>query len=407
MLFVINFSKDRVDMHKWILGAAFLAGLTLLPAMAQETPITQLSTAPDPSAVQLTLFVEGLNRPLFITSAPGSDAVYILQQGGKIMRVEAAGGTPTLFLDISSLVSAEANGNGYTERGLLGMAFHPDFASNGLFFVNYTDARANTVIARYTVSAAGATKADPNSAQKIFTQEQPYENHNGGNMAFGPDGDLYIALGDGGSANDPEKNGQNLQTLLGKILRIDVNVDKGYTIPPDNPFVNGDGLPEIWAYGVRNPWRFSFDRATGDLYIGDVGQNRHEEVNFQPADSKGGENYGWNAYEGKHPFQSGQLSSGTPVEPIAEYSHSNENGCSITGGYVYRGSAISSLQGAYLYSDYCSGRIWAAYRDTSGTWQNNVFLEAGFQVSSFGEDANGELFVIDYVGTVYRLMPAS
>jgi glucose/arabinose dehydrogenase len=246
---------------------------------------------------------------------------------------------------------------------------------------------------------------EPESGKKIFTQEQPFENHNGGHMAFGPDGYLYIALGDGGSAYDPLKNGQNLETLLGKILRIDVNADEGYVVPADNPFVDGGGLPEIWAYGVRNPWRFSFDRATGDLYIGDVGQGLWEEVDFQPADSTGGENYGWSGYEGSHILTPEQTADNA-VMPIAEYSHS-DGGCSITGGYVYRGEAIPTLQGVYLYSDYCSGTVWYAYRDESDVWQSGVFLESGFQVSSFGEDANGELLVVDYSGTVYRIAPAS
>lgn len=388
-------------MHKSIYGALALVALSALPALAQDTPITQISTPPDPDTVQLMPFVEGLTRPLYITAEPGGDALYILEQSGQIKRVEAAGGTPTVFLDISSLISESAKGGGYSEQGLLGMAFHPDFAENGIFFVNYTDTRGNTVVARYTATVDGVT---PDSGQLIFTQEQPFANHNGGHMAFGPDGYLYIALGDGGSANDPQKNGQNLQTLLGKLLRIDVNAEQGYVVPADNPFVGGDGLPEIWAYGLRNHWRFSFDRATGDLYIADVGQNIWEEVNFQAADSTGGENYGWVGYEGSHIFQQDQVADNA-VMPIAEYQHSSGNGCSITGGYVYRGEAIPDLQGVYLYSDYCSGRIWYAYRDDSGRWMSDIYLDSGYQVSSFGEDANGELFIIDYSGTVYRLEP--
>lgn len=391
-------------MHKWIYGALALVTLIALPVLAQDTPITNISTPPDAAAVQLTPFIEGLSRPLFITSAPGDDALYILQQGGQIKRVEAEGGEPTLFLDISSLVTANANGNGYTEQGLLGMAFHPDFPENRAFFVNYTDTRGNTVVSRYMVNEDGST-IDPDSGRKFFTQEQPFENHNGGHMAFGPDGYLYIALGDGGSAYDPQKNGQNLETLLGKILRLDVDDETGYVVPADNPFVNGGGLPEIWASGVRNPWRFSFDRATGDLYMGDVGQGLWEEVNFQAADSAGGENYGWSGYEGNHVLQPDEIADDA-VMPIAEYSHS-EGGCSVTGGYVYRGEAIPELQGVYLYSDYCSGMVWYAYRDENDAWQSGLFLESGYQVSSFGEDANGEMFLIDYSGTIYRFEPAS
>jgi glucose/arabinose dehydrogenase len=393
-------------MYKWIFGAATLLALTALPALAQDTPITTISTPPDPTTVQFTPFVDGLWRPLFITAAPGGDALYIVEQGGKIKRVAAEGGEPSVFLDLSSLVSSSANGDGYSEQGLLGLAFHPDFATNGTFFVDYTDKNGNTVIARYTVSESDPTTADPASAAVILTQDQPFANHNGGHMAFGPDGYLYIAFGDGGSANDPERNAQNLQTLLGKILRIDVNDPAGYKIPADNPFVGGQGLPEIWAYGVRNPWRFSFDRATGDLYIGDVGQNVIEEVDFQPADSKGGENYGWSGYEADQVLNQDQVAENT-VMPIATYNHSTANGCSISGGYVYRGQALPDLQSVYFYSDYCSGRIWATYRDASNTWQTMVFLESGHPVSSFGEDANGELFLVDYGGKIYRLEPAS
>lgn len=391
-------------MHKRLFVALSVLALAVLPTMAQDAPITQISTPPTSDLVTLTPFVENLTRPLYITAAPGGDALYIVEQGGLIQRVEATGGTPSVFLDIQDLVSADARGNGYSERGLLGLAFHPDFAENGQFFVNYTDTRGNSVVARYTLSADDPTVADPASAQIILTQEQPFENHNGGHMAFGPDGYLYIGFGDGGSAFDPLKNGQNLQTLLGKILRIDVNTDQGYLIPQDNPFVSGDGLPEIWAYGVRNPWRFSFDRATGDLYIGEVGQNKWEEIDFQPADSKGGENYGWSGYEGNHRLQPDQVADNA-VMPIVEYAH-GADGCSVTGGYVYRGEAIPALQGAYLYSDYCTGRVWIAYRDTTDTWQSQVFLDTGYQVSSFGEDANGELFIINYVGTIYRIEPA-
>lgn len=390
-------------MHRWVYGVLVSAALTVLPALAQDAPITNVSTPPDPAALQFTPFVEGLNRPLFITAEPGGDALYILEQSGQIKRVEAEGGEATVFLDISSLITASAKGGGYSEQGLLGMAFHPDFAENRLFFVNYTDTRGNTVVARYTAPEDGSTLS-ADSGNKIFTQEQPFENHNGGHMAFGPDGYLYIALGDGGSAFDPQRNGQNLETLLGKILRIDVNTEEGYVVPEDNPFVDGGALPEIWAYGVRNPWRFSFDRATGDLYMGDVGQGQWEEINFQSVDSAGGENYGWVGYEGTHVLQPDQVADNA-VMPITEYSHA-DGGCSVTGGYVYRGEAIPSLQGVYLYSDYCSGTVWYAYRDESDTWQSGVLLESGYQVSSFGEDANGELFIIDYSGTVYRIDPA-
>ena len=222
-------------------------------------------------------------------------------------------------------------------------------------------------------------------------------------MAFGPDGYLYIGFGDGGSAGDPQGNGQNLGTWLGTILRIDVNADT-YTVPPDNPFVDTPGAkPEIWAYGLRNPWRFSFDRETGDLYIGDVGQNQWEEVDFQPAGDPGGENYGWNVYEATHPY-SGAAAPANMVLPVAEYSH-NE-GIAITAGYVYRGSALPGLTGAYFYGDYGTGTIWSLYRDANGEWQNNVFMKGAGTISSFGQDENGELYVVNYGGRVLRFDPA-
>lgn len=374
--------------------------------LAQDAPRTQFTTPPTADDVLLQPFITGLRRPLYIThSGDGSGRLFIVEQGGVIYVTNSAGADLAIFLDVSPLVSAEANGSGYTERGLLGLAFHPQYAQNGQFFINYTDRQGATVIARYTVSSRDANQADSNSAQIIFTHPQPFPNHNGGHMAFGPDGYLYVSLGDGGAANDPLGAGQNLEILLGKILRLDVNTSTGYAIPPDNPFVGVSGADEIWAYGLRNVWRFSFDRATGDLYLGDVGQNAREEINFQPAASRGGENYGWNAYEASRVFNN-RITAPNAVMPIAEYEHTSANGCSVTGGYVYRGEALPALQGTYLYSDYCSGRIWVAYRDTNNVWQSAVFMDSGLQVSSFGEDEKGELYIVNYSGAVYRLMPA-
>ncbi len=351
-------------------------------------------TPPSASDFSLELVAEGFNRPLYVTAAPDdTERLYVLEQGGSIFIVE--GGTKTLFLDIYGLLSWEVNGGGYTERGLLGLAFHPEFAENGLFYINHTDRVGNSTVAEYTVRDG---VVDLESRRELLALAQPFPNHNGGHMAFGQDGYLYISFGDGGAANDPLGAGQNLDTLLGKILRIDVNASEGYAIPADNPFANGGGLGEIWSYGVRNVWRFSFDRETGDLYLGDVGQNQYEEINFQPFDSVGGENYGWNAFEASQVF-SRNVSAPNAVSPVAEYIHNSENGCSITGGYVYRGEAIPALQGAYLYSDYCSGRVWYLSRDTtSEEWQNGVLIDLGFGVSSFGEDTTGELYVIDYGG---------
>jgi len=374
--------------------------LAMSSAHAQDDEIITLrDSAPDAANFEFETIVSDLTRPVYAADT-GNGLLYIVEQGG-IIRV-FDGEKLTTFLDIEPLVSPEARGFGFTERGLLGLAFHPDFAENRLFFVYYTTPEGTSTIARYQTSDNPAIAA-PDTAEIIFTLEQPFRNHNGGHIAFGPDNYLYVALGDGGSANDPQGNGQNPQTLLGTILRIDVNTEEGYTIPDDNPFVDGGGRPEIWAFGLRNPWRFSFDRATNDLYIADVGQNQWEEINFEPADSPGGVNYGWNAFEGSNVFRN-NVSAPDAVAPIAEYSH--RLGISVTGGYVYRGEAIPDLQGAYLYGDFGSGNIWAAFRDENGTWQDELILESGMQISSFGEDSEGELYLVNYNGSLHKFVPA-
>jgi glucose/arabinose dehydrogenase len=366
--------------------------------------VTTRSAPPDPSLVQLTEVASGFDRPLGLTSpSDGSGRLFVIQQSGRVRIIEGSSYQDPPFLDVTDLISPEVFSGDYSERGLLGLAFHPDYAENGLFFVNYTDLSGSTVVARYSVSADDPDLADPSSAVIILTVAQPYRNHNGGHLAFGLDGYLYIGLGDGGSGGDPQGNGQNTSALLGKMLRIDVDGGDPYAIPDDNPFVNDASYaPEIWALGLRNPWRYGFDRATGDLYIADVGQGDWEEVNFQPADSTGGENYGWNIYEGTHPFSGGSAPA-DQVLPIAEYSHAQ--GVSITGGYVYRGAAIPDLQGAYLYGDWGSGTVWTAYRDADNAWQISEFLETGRNISSFGEDEQGELYLVDYAGAVLRLNP--
>jgi glucose/arabinose dehydrogenase len=360
-----------------------------------------------PTAYQLVEVASGFSRPLYLTHAgDGSGRVFVVEQGGKIWVLEPNTGLNRVFLDVTDLVSREARGGSYTERGLLGLAFHPDYAENGLFFINYTDQNGNTVVARYRVSADDPDQADPDSAVQLLYVQQPYANHNGGDMAFGPDGYLYIALGDGGSGGDPQGNGQSLRTLLGKMLRLDVSVEEGYLIPEDNPFVGNDAArPEIWVWGLRNAWRYSFDRATGDLYIADVGQNQWEEINFQPAASTGGENYGWNAYEASHTYSS-QAPAADVAMPVLEYEHTN-GWCSVTGGYVYRSEQIPGLQGYYLYGDWCTGTIWAARQDDAGNWTAVISLESGRQISSFGEDETGELYLIDYSGAILRFEPGA
>ncbi|MBZ0294338.1 MAG: PQQ-dependent sugar dehydrogenase [Anaerolineae bacterium] len=380
------------------IGILLIFLLTLTVAVnAQDEPITSLDTAPNPGDYELEEIVTGLTNPIYVTSADdGSGRLFVLEQPGRIWLVKDNSLVSTPFLDISNVVS-QAILNGYSEQGLLGLAFHPDYAENGIFFVHYSDRSGGTVIARYQVSADNPDQADASSEEILFTHEQPFPNHNGGEIAFGPDGYLYVALGDGGSAGDPQNNAQNTSVLLGKILRIDVSGEGDYSIPEDNPAntVNSELAPEIWAFGLRNPWRFSFDRATGDLYIADVGQNQWEEVNFQPADSAGGENYGWRPLEATHQY-SGEPAPADAVPPIAEYDHSM--GCSISGGYVYRGETLTGLQGVYLFGDWCSGRIWASYRDSAGTWQTIEFMETGRTISSFGEDEQGELYILDYYG---------
>jgi len=381
--------------------------LSFMPVRAQETEpdvVISRETGPDAAALRLTAVATGFERPIYATHAgDGSGRLFLLEQTGKVWIVEDGKRAPRPFLDMSDLITPTAN-RPYSEQGLLGLAFHPDHASNGLFFVSYTDHDGSSVIARYRIAEGGPDSADAESGELVFYLAQPYANHNGGHIEFGPDGYLYFALGDGGSANDPLGAGQNRQLLLGSILRIDIDVELGYAIPPDNPFVGlAAARDEIWAYGLRNVWRFNFDRLTGDLYMADVGQNHWEEINFQPADSPGGENYGWNVWEGAHIFAGGSAPNHVP--PIAEYNHAL--GCSVTGGVVYRGAAIPELDAVFLYGDYCSGRIWAAWRDPALEWQSAELMNTDFAISSFGEDEAGEAYIIDYAGTLYRFDPAS
>jgi glucose/arabinose dehydrogenase len=353
----------------------------------------------DASLYQWVPVAEGFSQPLLLTHAgDGSGRLFVAEQTGAVHVLAEGGQTlPEPMLDLSGRVS------GAYEQGLLGLAVPPGFpGERPFFFVDYTDLNGDTNVVRYSLSG-DTNVADPNSATPVLFVDQPYPNHNGGHIAFGPDGYLYVALGDGGSGGDPQGNAQNLNTLLGKILRLDVLSAEPYAIPPDNPFAAGGGAPEIWSYGLRNPWRFSFDRATGDLYIGDVGQNAYEEVNYQPAGSAGGENYGWDYMEGLHPFE-GQAPPGL-IAPVAEYAQS-EGGCSVVGGYVYRGSQFPELSGIYFFGDNCSGFVWALWRNASGEWERTLAFETGFSLSSFGEDEAGELYVVDLSGGVHRLAAA-
>jgi glucose/arabinose dehydrogenase len=287
------------------------------------------------------------------------------------------------------------------------MAFHPDYQQNGFFYASYTDVAGDTRIVRYQVSATDPDSADPATASIVLAHDQPYGNHNGGLVLFGPDGMFYVGLGDGGSGGDPQNRAQNLDSLLGKLLRLNVSGAAPYDIPADNPFVGrADARPEIWAYGLRNPWRFSFDRVTGDLYTADVGQNALEEVNVQPAVSPGGENYGWRIMEGNACFDPPGCSSAGLTFPVLTYPHSD--GCSVTGGYVYRGSALPILAGRYLYADYCRGwvRSFTYYNGSAVDridWSTE--LSPGTLVTSFGQDNAGELYVMTARGSLFRIVP--
>lgn len=354
---------------------------TSAPAMVNA------SSFPNPADYEWRPIASGLIRPVDIQSAnDGTGRLFIIEKYGVIRVFENGQLLDEPFLNIDERVDDSGN-----EMGLLGFAFHPDYEQNGYFFVNYTGDRGNTRISRFQASG---NSVDPNSEKILLTIDQPYENHNGGAVVFGPDGYLYLGLGDGGLAGDPHKNGQNTSSLLGKILRIDVNNGDPYTIPSDNPFGN-----EVWSFGLRNPWRISFDKATGDLWIGDVGQGEWEEVDYIPAGSPGGANFGWSIMEGNHGYDGGPQPG--LLLPAAEYSHSTGDGCSITGGYVYRGS-MPEWNGIYLYGDYCTGYIWGLFL-SDGTWQNQRLFEAGVTITTFGQDETGELYLASDNGNVYKL----
>jgi glucose/arabinose dehydrogenase len=348
------------------------------------------------------------SSPVEITHAgDGSDRLFIVEQAGRIWIMDQGIRLAEPFLDITERVYYQG------ERGLLGLTFHPRYRENGLFYIDYTRAGDGaTVIARYRVSARNPDLAIPDSGENLLIIPQPFPNHNGGKLAFSPDGYLIIAMGDGGGAGDPNNNAQDTTNLLGKLLRIDVDSGDPYGIPADNPFAESGGRPEIWVFGLRNPWRFSFDRLTQDVYIADVGQNAWEEVNFQPADSYGGINYGWRCFEGTHVYNS-QPPCNDPVyrsalvPPVFEYSHTY--GHSITGGYVYRGSSYPLMYGHYLFGDFTSGMIWSLYRSPNGAFlPAEVHLDTEYMISTFGEDETGELYLADYAGgRIYRLVATS
>ena len=358
----------------------------------------------DPATFDVGLepVASGFSEPLFVTHA-GDERLFVVERGGTIRIVQDETVLDPPFLNISDRVGTDG-----LEQGLLGLAFPADHAGTGLFYVNYTDLDGDTVVSRFQVPDSGAVAA-PGSEQVILTQDQPFQNHNGGMLAFGPDNYLYIGFGDGGGQGDPDGNGQRLDTWLGKILRIEVdpNFTNGepYVVPEDNPFVDDpDARPEIWAYGLRNPWRFSFDRETGDLWIADVGGGAYEEINMLAVD-EGGANLGWDVLEGAECSVGSDCDPDQFVPPVFSYTH-DEGGCSVTGGYVYRGEEFADLSGVYVFSDYCSGLIWGGGVDASGELVFSEPVESGFQVSSFGEGVDGRLYLTDFSGGgVYELVP--
>jgi glucose/arabinose dehydrogenase len=395
---------------------AFSGGLSAAATMAQDAPAAIAQPGgdlPGDPAIELEQVAEGLIDPINAASAPDdSGRVFIIERVGQIRILQDGELLETPFLDIGEEVKID-----FLEQGLLGAAFHPDFASNGKFYVYYSDYRTNGdhFLVEYTVSADDPNVADPASGRVLMTIEDPYVNHNGGTLHFGPDGYLYIAIGDGGLAGDPYDNAQGLDALLGKLLRIDVNTDGTvpYAIPEDNPFAPGgveqssvanekaqdgsyrpEAMPEIYAYGLRNPWQFSFDQQTGDLYIADVGQVAWEEINYVPAGEGAGLNFGWDIMESAHcyPPDAEEACGSFGTLPVAEYAH-GEDGCSITGIGVYRGTASPALDGIYFASDFCSGKVWGLAQDEAGAWQFEELFDSDLLVTGAGQGQDGELYL--------------
>jgi glucose/arabinose dehydrogenase len=377
--------------------AVLLLGLPMTLAAGSEGPALALEQ------VGLELVAGGLDTPTGLVSAgDGSRRIFVLEQPG-VIRVIRQGTVETeAFLDLSGEVVVGG------EQGLLGLAFHPDFAANGRLFVNYTDLAGDTIVAEYL--APDGERADPASARQLLFIDQPHEYHNGGGLAFGPDGYLYVGVGDGGWPGDVIGTGQDTDTLLGTILRIDVDAaspDLPYAIPADNPFADGGGRPEIWDYGLRNPWRFSFDPLTGDLFIADVGQVTHEEIDRHPAGTPGGLNFGWSITEGLHCFEAEACDTAGLTPPLLEYGGRRlETGnCAVIGGPVYRGDALPMLNGRLLFGDFCSGRIWTLLVGAEGTVPEEQ-LDTDLAITSFGVDEDGVPLVADYAdGAIYRLVP--
>ena len=390
-------------MRRALTSILALGLLASLPGACGSDTATPAGPPDGTLAVGLQEVVSGLDFPLYLT-APAGDAgrLFIVEKGGAIRIVKDGTLLPTAFLDLAGRVATGA------EQGLLGLAFDPGYADNGRFVVHYTDVSGNTVVSMFRVADGDPDRADPASETIVLTAEQPFPNHNGGQILFGPDGMLYVGLGDGGGSGDPGGRGQSLSDLLGVILRVDVASGTGYTVPPDNPFVGRtDARPELWSVGLRNPGRFTFDPAPGDLSIADVGQPAWEQVDVVSAAAGAGRgaNFGWSSTEGRHCYADASCDPSTYILPVLEYSH--DEGCSISGGFVYRGAAISALQGHYFYADYCQGWV-RSFRLQDGQAvepQQWPTLAPGGTVPSFGQDASGELYVLTAEGRVFRIVP--
>ena len=377
-------------------------------ATSSSGSASSAAAAFDPAGLKLQFegVVGGLTAPLAIVNAhDGSNRLFVAEQGGQVRIVGDGRLEPAPFIDVSREITSGG------ERGLLGLAFPPGFPGDPRVFVDYTDSNGDTQVSSFRVSGDDANRVDPASEMHVLSQKQPFANHNGGALAFGPDGDLYISLGDGGSGGDPQGNGQKLTTLLAKILRIDVSqssTDRPYRIPPDNPFAAGaeGAKPEIWLTGLRNPWRMSFDRATGDLWIGDVGQNASEEIDVQRAGVPGGTNFGWNRMEGSHCYQpSSGCEDPALTLPVTDYGH--DQGCTVIGGDVYRGIGQPALAGGYVFADYCSGRVWAIDPATNAYRGPTLVAETQHSFAAFGEDEAGELYAVDIGGGTLLRVTAS
>lgn len=380
------------------------------PATGGATPSPSSSAAPTPAVpfdptgltIRAEPVVSGLDGPLAVTHAgDGSGRLFVVEQVGRIRIVRDGALVERPFLDLTDRVRSGG------EQGLLGLAFHPAYPADPRLFVNYTDERGDTVVASLSVDPADPDRADPASETRVLFVNQPFANHNGGALAFDADGLLLIATGDGGGGGDPEGNGQDPNALLGKILRIDIDGadgDRPYAIPPTNPFATGGGAPEAWLLGMRNPWRLSVDRATGDVWIGDVGQGAWEEIDVQRADAAAGANFGWNRMEGAHCYRPAEgCEDPSLVLPVAEYGH--DFGCTVIGGHVYRGAGQPALAGGYLFADYCSGIVWAIDPAADGLREPVVVAETGLTISSFGEDEAGELYLTDLSsGTLHAIV---